>query len=145
MRTPSVEGTNMKKCLIVDDEPLCGELLAHMLRDHFECKTATSGKEAWEIIELSWLNKKPFDLICCDLTMPELSGHGLIRKIRAREGSDLESGASPTKIFVVSAGMSPWDMGKTLLDEVADGYLAKPCNPKELFELLRQNSLIDPV
>ena len=133
----------MKKCLIVDDEPLCGELLAHMLRDHFECKTATSGKDAWEIIELSWRNRTPFDLICCDLTMPQLSGHGLIRKIRALEGTVPESEASPTKIFVVSGGMSPWDMGKTLLDDVADGYIAKPCNRKDLFELLLQNGLIE--
>ena len=34
-------------------------------------------------------------------------------------------------------------MGKTLLDDVADGYIAKPCNPKELFELLLQNGLIE--
>jgi len=134
----------MMKCLIVDDEPFCGELLAHMLRDHFECKTVTSGKEAWEIIELNWRNGKPFDLICCDLTMPHLSGHGLIRKIRAMEGTIPESEPFPTKILVVSGGTSPWEAGKTLLEDVADGYIAKPCNPKELFELLLQNGLIEP-
>jgi two-component system, chemotaxis family, chemotaxis protein CheY len=132
----------MKKCLIVDDELFCGELLAHMLRDRFECTIVTSGKEAWEIIETNWRDGKTFDLVCCDLTMPQLSGHGLIRKIRSLEGTVPESEAFPTKIFVVSGGTSPWEMGKTLLDDVADGYLAKPCNPKELFELLLQNGLI---
>jgi two-component system, chemotaxis family, chemotaxis protein CheY len=134
---------NIKTCLIVDDEPFCGELLAHMLRDHFECRTATSGKEAWESIELSWRNETPFDLICCDLTMPQLSGHGLIRKIRALEVTVPESEASPSKIIVVSGGMFSLETGKTLLDDVADGYLAKPCNRKELFELLLQNRLIE--
>lgn len=133
----------MKKCLIVDDEPLSGEILAHMLKNHFECRMATSGKEAWEIIEGNWRNGDSFDLICCDLLMPELSGHGLIRKIRALEGTGSESGTSPTKIFVVTAGMPPWDMGKTLLDDVADGYITKPCLPKVLFELLFQNGLVE--
>jgi two-component system, chemotaxis family, chemotaxis protein CheY len=150
-RQPSQQGRNasgmkeinMKKCLIVDDEPFCGELLAHMLKDHFECSTATSGKEAWESIELNWRNETPFDLICCDLTMPQLSGHGLIRKIRSLEVTVSESEASPSKIIVVSGGMFSLDMGRTLLDDVADGYLAKPCNRKELFELLLQNRLIE--
>lgn len=135
----------MKKCLIVDDEPFSGELLAIMLQKHFECRTVTSGMEAWAIVESNWLNGRSFDLICCDLTMPQLSGHGLIRKIRSLEGTVPKSEASPAKIFVVSAGTFPWDMGKTLLDEIADGYLAKPCNPEELLELLVQNGLVEPV
>lgn len=135
----------MKKCLIVDDEPFCGELLANMLRKHFECRTVTSGKEAWEIIESTWRTEASFDLICCDLTMPQLSGHGLIRKIRVLEGTVPESEASPSKIFVVSAGTAPWEMGETLLSDVVDGYIAKPCNPKELYELLHQNGLVEPV
>jgi two-component system chemotaxis response regulator CheY len=132
----------MMKCLIIDDEPICGEILAHMLRNHFECRMVTSGQEAWEIIEATWRNGEPYDLICCDLEMPKLSGHGLIRKVRALEETVPEPEASPIKIFVVSAGTFPWDMGKALLEDVADGYLAKPCNPKELFELLLKNGLI---
>ena len=133
----------MKKCLIVDDELICGEILAHMLRNHFECKTVTSGEEAWEVIESNWRKGEHFDLICCDLEMPEMSGHGLIRKFRALEKTGPEPAASPTKIFVVSAGTSPWGTGETLLDDAADGYITKPCNPKELLELLLQNGLVE--
>lgn len=135
----------MKKCLIVDDEELSRDILANMLKKHFECTTATSGKEAWEIVESNWRSGASFDLICCDLTMPELSGHGLARKIRALEESGpSQPGASPSKIFVVSAGTFPWEMGETLLDGIADGYIAKPCHPKKLFELLLQNGVLEP-
>lgn len=134
----------MKKCLIVDDEPFCGDLLAHMLREHFECTTVTSGKEAWGIIESNWRSGESFDLICCDLTMPELSGHALIRKLRVLEGAVSESEARPTKIFVVSAGTFPWEMGEALLEEVADGYIAKPCSREELYHLLLKNGLVEP-
>ncbi|MBJ6727341.1 response regulator [Geomesophilobacter sediminis] len=133
----------MKKCLIVDDETLSGDLLAHMLRDHFECKTATSGKEAWKIIESNWHQGDSFDLICCDLEMPQLSGHGLIRKIRALEETACRPGASATKIFVVTAGTSAWESGETLLDEAADGYIIKPCEPRQLLEMLQEHSLLE--
>lgn len=130
------ERIDMKKCLIVDDEIFCGELLAAMLRKHFHCHTLTSGKEAWEVIESGWHKGEAFDLICCDLTMPELSGHGLIRKIRSLEETVPKPGVAPSKVVVVSAGSYPWEMGEALLHDVADGYLSKPCNPKELYELL---------
>ncbi|GFO66903.1 hypothetical protein GMLC_04820 [Geomonas limicola] len=133
----------MKKCLIVDDEILCGELLAHMLRNHFECKTATSGKEAWEIIESSWHRGEFFEFICCDLEMPGLSGHGLIRKIRSLEDTACRPGVAAAKIFVVTAGTSVWESGKTLLDEAADGYIIKPCEPGHLFEQLQEHGLLE--
>ena len=133
----------MKKCLIVDDESLSGDLLAHMLRNHFECTTATCGKAAWQIIETNWHKSNFFDLICCDLEMPLLSGHGLIRKIRSLEETACRPGVAATKIFVVTAGTSDWESGKTLLDDAADGYIIKPCEPQHLLELLQQQGLLE--
>ncbi|GFO65041.1 response regulator [Geomonas paludis] len=134
----------MKTCLIVDDEEFSAEMLATMLRKSFDCTIVTSGKEAWSIIEPKWLKGESFDLICCDLTMPELSGHGLIRKIRSLETSRAESCASPSKIFVVSAGTFPWGMGETLLDGVADGYISKPCHRDKLLEMMVQHGVLEP-
>lgn len=133
----------MKKCLIVDDEIISGDLLAHMLRNHFECTTATCGKEAWKIIESSWHIGDFFDLICCDLEMPDLSGHGLIRKIRSLEETACRPGVSAAKIFVVTAGTSVWESGRTLINEAADGYFIKPCQPQHLFELLQEHGLLE--
>jgi len=140
---PSVKGPEMKKCLIVDDERLSGDLLAHMLRNHFECTTATCGKAAWQIIESRWHKSDFFDLICCDLEMPLLSGHGLIRKIRSLEATACRLGVPAAKIFVVTAGTSAWESGKSLLEEAADAYIIKPCEPKHLFGLLQEQGLLE--
>ena len=134
----------MKTCLIVDDEEFCAEILATMLMKSFECTIVNSGKEAWTIIESKWQKGESFDLICCDLTMPELSGHGLIRKIRSLEASSAASCPSPSKIFVVSAGTLPWEMGEALLEGVTDGYISKPCHPKKLLEMLVQHGVLEP-
>ena len=64
--------------LVVDDDPLIGELFKDSLERHgYQVATALSGKDGLELAA-----KKHFDLIFLDLVMPELDGAELFRRIK---------------------------------------------------------------
>jgi CheY-like chemotaxis protein len=66
-----------KTILIVDDEAGIRHALAYLLRrDGYQVDTAGNGRLA-----LLKLQKKAFDLILCDLRMPELDGPGLYQEL----------------------------------------------------------------
>lgn len=66
----------MKKILIIDDEKGIRRALREILEfENYEVHEAENGKEA-----LEFLNKKSFDLIFCDIKMPEMDGIEVLEK-----------------------------------------------------------------
>jgi len=66
------------RILVVDDEKNLREFLEIMLqKDGYEVETAADGREAVERIENQF-----FDLLLCDVKMPELDGLGVLRKTK---------------------------------------------------------------
>ena len=65
------------RVLVVDDEPLICEMVSDALEGH-EVESATSAREAYSrILDAEW------DLILCDMVMPEMSGVQLWHKLAA--------------------------------------------------------------
>jgi CheY-like chemotaxis protein len=66
------------RILVIDDEPDVRETLAALLRlDGHDVQTATDGRDGLERI-----GRNPFDLILCDLRMPEMDGRALYDEVR---------------------------------------------------------------
>jgi len=64
--------------LVIDDEPLIGQLFRDSLQQSgYQVTTASSSLEALELVA-----KQRFDLIFLDLVMPEIDGSELFRRIR---------------------------------------------------------------
>lgn len=78
---PPIELHNMNDLiLIVDDEPINIDLLERRLkRTGFQTITASSGKEALEVIE-----KHSIDLVLLDLMMPDMDGYEVLQMLRRR-------------------------------------------------------------
>lgn len=73
-------GHEIRRVLVVDDDPEGAELLATLLEDEgFSPEVARSGKEA-----LAAWERAPFDAALLDVRMPDLSGWWLARRIRER-------------------------------------------------------------
>ena len=65
--------------VVVDDEPLVGRSIQRALRGH-EVQVFSSGEEAIERL----CSDEPFDVVFCDLMMPEVSGMELFARVSER-------------------------------------------------------------
>src|SRR6056297_2936911 len=108
----------MKRILVVDDEPNIVELISFNLeKEGYEVARAFDGEEAWRL-----LREESFDMILLDIMMPGLDGMSLCRRIRERQD---------TPIMMISAKIEEFD--KVLALELgADDYMTKPFSVREL-------------
>jgi diguanylate cyclase (GGDEF)-like protein len=70
-----------QRLLIVDDSKVIRVTARKILRDHFETIEAVDGENAWEILN----SDVPVSLVVSDLTMPNLDGFGLLKRIRSSQ------------------------------------------------------------
>lgn len=113
--------------LIVEDEPLLGELLADNLRHAgFAPELVTDGIEAWDRLQRGGI-----DLLLLDLMLPSLSGFDVLRRLREL-GSRLP-------VLILSARSSDEERIRGL-SLGADDFVAKPFNIREL--VLRVRALL---
>lgn len=68
------------RVLVVDDEPLVGRAVARVLGPRHDVVVATSGREALSLIGTGHV----FDLVLCDLMMPEMTGMELYHAVLER-------------------------------------------------------------
>ena len=112
---PSSGAGRDRRILLVDDENGVRELVAGNLRAlSYDVTEANNGRSALRRTEES---DAPFDLIVCDVSMPDLDGPGFFEALRKRGRSDP---------FLFISGYS--DEAETFLDQHADEVelLAKP-------------------
>jgi two-component system KDP operon response regulator KdpE len=111
------------KVLVIDDEPPIRKLLRMGLTTQgYQILEAPDGKTALDL-----LGREP-DLIILDLGLPDIQGHELLRRIRARNES--------VPILVLSSRGD--EAGKVqALDYGADDYVTKPFGMDELLARMR--------
>jgi CheY-like chemotaxis protein len=96
------------RVLVVDDEPLVLTVLSRMLSPVHEVVTVNSARQALAELSLG----PPFDVIICDLLMPEMSGMDLYQEVLARfpELADhmifLSGGANTSQVTEFVSGIS---------------------------------------
>jgi len=111
------------RVLIVDNEPLIVRALSRLLRAEYDVETAGSGYEAFELIK----HDGPFDLVLCDLGMPEMNGLELFEEaVRAAP----EMG--PRFVFVTGGAID--DQVQAKLSALPNHVLEKPIHPAVLRE-----------
>lgn len=116
----------MAKILVIEDtSEIRNNVLDFLEAEDFEVKTAKNGREGLELAL-----QEPFDLILCDIMMPELDGYGVISQLRQQPTT-----ADVPFIFLTAKGeRSDLRLGMTL---GADDYLTKPFTPKELLAAIQ--------
>jgi PAS domain S-box-containing protein len=113
------------RVLIVDDVKESRELLSSFLTlVGFERIEATNGKEALD----AWQTRAPH-LIIMDIRMPVMNGLEATRQIRQAEKG------TPVPIIAVTASAFEEEK-QTILDSGMNGYLRKPIQERELFDLI---------
>jgi two-component system NtrC family sensor kinase len=121
---PPAEG---KAILVVDDEPGIASALAYLLRrDGHTVETAAHGRLA-----LGKLQERTYDVILCDLRMPELDGPGFYRELE-HHYPHLRS----CIIFLTGDTLSPET--QAFLEEVGAPRLNKPFRATEARRMIHQ-------
>ena len=114
-----------RRILIVDDEPQITRVLRTTLSSRgYEIRTANDAEAALDVFS-DW----PPELLITDLSMPNMSGIDLTKKVRAKSAVPIivlsVRGEERTKIEALDAG--------------ADDYVTKPFNMNELLARVRAN------
>jgi len=77
--SPPTATADRRRVLVIDDEPGVGRALEHALGDRHDVEIVTSGRDA--IARLA--TDADFDLILCDVMMPDVDGIEVFRQTRA--------------------------------------------------------------
>jgi two-component system chemotaxis response regulator CheY len=121
--------------LIVDDDPVCRELLRDLLRSRGACDVAYDGQEAIEAIRLSLEDGRPYDLVCLDIMMPGTDGHDALRSIRQVEEEFGRLGSDGVKVIMTTA-LSESKHCIAAFKEGCESYITKPIREDELFRAM---------
>lgn len=127
---------DLEKILIIDDE----SSLRHMLRLVLEREGYCISDAANGMAALALMEEESFDLILCDVRMPEMDGLTFLREA-------IKRAPSPTVIMMSAYGTI--DSAIECMKQGAYDYIAKPFKPDEIiltvrkveerFRLLREN------
>ncbi|MBI3019464.1 MAG: response regulator [Deltaproteobacteria bacterium] len=122
---PPQKNPLIKKIMLVDDEADYRKATAELLSlEGYDVEQASDGHEA-----LEKLKKRRFDLILSDISMPKLSGHDLVQKVKSEHKN--------TKVILIS-GFSEKLNHETMKALKVDGWLTKPCLFEDISEAIKK-------
>ncbi|HVZ73272.1 MAG TPA: ATP-binding protein [Polyangia bacterium] len=127
--TPAPREFVRRRVLAIDDEALLLKAYRRMLGDTHEVTTALGGLEALRILE----RDPAFDVVLCDLQMPEMSGMGVHSAVHKRWPA-----LADRFVFVTGGAFSP--DAKRFLEESVIAVIQKPFRVEDLLALIERKS-----
>ncbi|MDD3368500.1 MAG: response regulator [Lachnospiraceae bacterium] len=125
-------GLRGKKILLAEDHPLNAEIATKLLKKAgCEVTWAQNGEECLETYSSS--ETKQYDIILMDIRMPLMDGLETAKAIRALDRAD----AGEIPIIAMTANAYEDDI-KLSLAAGMNGHLAKPIDPKALYEKIAE-------
>jgi PAS domain S-box-containing protein len=113
--------------LVVDDETYIRELARELLQRYgYRVREAIDGEAALSVLQQHGCT---LDLILLDLNMPGMGGVRCLQQIRT---------IAPSIPVLIASGYTPEGKEKTILDDLANGYVNKPYNLKTFLGAVRQ-------
>jgi two-component system chemotaxis response regulator CheY len=131
------------KILIVEDDFVSRSLLRRILSPLGECQVATNGEEGLEAFSHAMKEGAPFELICLDIMLPQLSGLELLQCIRDQESEAGVGGLSGARIIMTTAIDDRSDVvGAFKLG--CEAYMVKPIDRSELLKKIAELGIKAP-
>lgn len=130
---PSTSPSHSGRVLVVDDEPGILRSIGRLIRRRHQVVTVGGGREAYELLK----NDQAFDVILCDLMMPDIDGPQLYKLLRAEVPSLVNR-----IVFMSGGAFSQRTQG--FLEQVQPRMLDKPASAS-LLEQSIQRVMTNPV
>jgi PAS domain S-box-containing protein len=118
------------RVLVVDDEPLVLALFERLLGADHDLVSTSAARAALERLE----GGERFDVILCDLMMPEMTGMDLYRELMRLAPEQAER-----IIFITGGAFTP--LARAFLDRVANPRIMKPFQLRQLVDLVASKVL----
>jgi len=121
------------RILAIDDEPIVGTALRRVLGKDNEVITETSARRALDRIRAG----EHFDLILCDLMMPDVTGvdfYNELREFSPQRAADI--------VFMTGGAFTP--KARNFLETVTNERLEKPFDMNTLKNLVQDHLLMHP-
>jgi nitrogen-specific signal transduction histidine kinase len=113
--TPVIAVARRARVLVIDDEPAIGIALRRTLQDDHDVDAVTSARSALDLLDAG----RRFDLILCDMMMPEQTGEGLHAELAGKLPDQAER-----MVFLTGGAFTPG--ARAFLDRVNNVCLEKP-------------------
>jgi signal transduction histidine kinase len=120
-------GYSRRRILAIDDEALLLKAYRRMLGDVHDVQTAVGAQEALRVLATD----REFDVVLCDLQMPDVSGAELYATVRGRF-----PGLADRFIFVTGGAFST--DAKRFLEESSCRVINKPFRVEELLSIIER-------
>lgn len=127
----------MKKVLIVEDEFTSRTIMLKALSKFFDCEVAVDGSEALSAFEIARESGRPYDLVCLDINLPQLSGQEVLRGIRKFEEKVNLKPNEGVKIIMTTGVTTPSEMLRAFKDG-CEGYITKPISITKLLKQIEE-------
>ncbi|MGC4094073.1 MAG: response regulator [Polyangiaceae bacterium] len=114
------------KVLVVDDDEGIGRTVERVLRDDHRVTSVSSGREALTLLD----NGESFDVILCDLMMPQMTGMDVYDELRRRHAAQLGR-----VVFLTGGAFT--SRARDFLDQAPNQRLEKP------FDIERLRSMVN--
>ena len=114
------------RILVVDDEPMIVRIMEHILSKEHDVEAVTSARAALDRIRAG----ERFDLVFCDLMMPDMTGMDLYDAVCGFDPKHAER-----MIFMTGGAFTP--RAQEFLDRTPNLHVEKPFNAKNLRALVR--------
>jgi two-component system cell cycle sensor histidine kinase/response regulator CckA len=129
---PPAQSTRSLRVLVVDDDVFVGRSIRRLLRPQHEVTLALSGRQA-----LSLIRNAEFDVVFCDVMMPEMTGMELHAAV-----SKQDPWLSERFVFITGGPFTP--EARQLFDRVTNPCIQKPFTPSDLANVLESAILANP-
>jgi CheY-like chemotaxis protein len=123
---PASSGVVDGRVLVIDDDVRVGRSLRRVLRHHHHVTVVERGSEALELIRAG----QQFDVILCDLMMPEMTGMEVYREL-----ARIAPAVTNDIIFITGGAFSA--EADAFLESVPNQVIEKPFDPRNLRATIR--------
>ena len=130
------------KTLIAEDDFSSRLVLQEFVKGYGPCHIAVNGKEAVEAVRAALETHEPYDLICLDIMMPEMTGQEALKEIRRIEAAAGGAGSIHAKIVMTTA-LADQENVVEAIEARCEYFLTKPVRRAKLLQVLRTLALID--
>lgn len=115
------------RVLVVDDEPIIGTVLRRILGSAHEVTVVEHGRDALSLVD----GGREFDVVLCDVVMPDVSGPQVYEAVRERHPKLADR-------FVFITGDALHEKSRSFLSSIANPVLTKPFELGPLRDLVKR-------